>query len=101
MVLGELSKDSPPKKKRKQEHFNNTLQQFIEPENDSLSIHQLLMYSLMKRPLGPLSHVMAASHCAFMSSGKDEPNLQKFLAEAAGCFVIDFIPIEYTLFEHL
>ena len=55
----------------------------------------------MKRLLGPLSHVMAASHCAFMSSGKDEPNLQKFLAEAAGCFVIDFIPIEYTLFEHL
>ena len=46
----------------------------------------------MKRLLGSLSRVMAASHYAFMSSGKDEPNLQ---------FIIDFIPIEYTLFEHL
>ena len=44
---------------------------------------------------------MAGSHYAFMSSGKDEPNFQKFLGEAAGCFIIDFIPIEYTLFEHL
>ena len=42
----------------------------------------------MKRLLESLSHVMAASHYAFMSSGKDEPNLQ---------FIIDFIPIEYTL----
>ena len=44
---------------------------------------------------------MAASHYAFMSSDRDEPNLQICLGEAAGCFIIDFIPIEYTLFEHL
>ena len=29
------------------------------------------------------------------------PTYKFFLAEAGGCFIIDFIPIEYTLFEHL
>ena len=75
-MLGELIK-ATPLKKNKDKNISTTVYSSLESlKNDSLSVYQffdvtivtaLSFTSLMKRLLGPLSHVMVALHSRISS----------------------------------